>query len=108
MITNLYYFGCWDRVGHYLHDRTGASIQRIGPFHVNELDDSRTGSSEETKFRRYSQEGWTIIAMMDRSVDSRPGSHAKFLAEGDHSSDDMWAAARVQYPQIAKRLKAAP
>jgi hypothetical protein len=52
--------------------------------------------------------GWTLLAMWDRSMDTRPGSNAVFLMPGTWTEAQMWDEARRQYPHIVKRLTAAP
>lgn len=47
--------------------------------------------------------GWTVLAYWDRSGDSRPNSNSAFAAKGDHSFDDMIAAAEDQYPWVFER-----
>lgn len=52
--------------------------------------------------------GWSVMAMWDRSMDTRPNSNAAFVAEGLLTHAEMWAAARQHFPQVVARLKAAP
>ena len=49
--------------------------------------------------------GWTLLSMWDRSGDSRPGSNAVFLAEGNHTIDDMKSIATEKFPAIWKRIQ---
>jgi hypothetical protein len=53
-------------------------------------------------------QGWTVLAMWDRSIDTRGACNAAFIAQGEHTHAQMWALARLQYPKIVARLKAAP
>ncbi len=118
--TLLYYFGCWDRPGHYLHEPSGRTVGTAGPFTSTNLDGTFPnhihiqGSSYN---RRVEDEiiaslahwkGWTVLAMWDRSVDTRGACNAAFVAKGEFSTAEMWVLAHQQYPQIVARLKAAP
>lgn len=115
MITNLYYFGCWNEVGHYFHDPNGRRPRVVGPFDA--FDRNRPidaiyapfgVNQDESATNLAYTNGWTVLAMWDRSIDSRPGSNAAFLAEGKHTENEMLASAKQLYPQIVNRLKAAP
>ena len=119
----MYYFGCWDEPGHYLHDPRGRVLRReqVGPFDVYgqmglPLDERFTpgphphggsGLQDESFVALTYVRGWTVMAMWDRSVDTRPGCNAAFIREGRLSEADMWALARQHYPRIVARLKAA-
>lgn len=111
MIEALYYFGCWDSFGHFLHAPDGRRLWHgAGPFH-NDLDSEyapKGGVQNEYVSEITHKGGWTVLAMWDRSFDTRPGSNAAFVAEGTHTSEDMWNAARQFFPTITARLKAAP
>lgn len=52
--------------------------------------------------------GWTVMAMWDRSIDTRGASNAAFISEGRLTETEMWALAREYFPTIVARLKAAP
>lgn len=124
MASPVYYFGCWNQAGHYLHDPSGRvlSQEKVGPFDVY----GKTGLPLDGKFTpgphpqygtggllqdesfvalTYAR-GWTVMAMWDRSVDTRGGCNANFIAEGRLTEAEMWALARQHFPQIVERLKA--
>ena len=125
-VSPVYYFGCWNHAGHFLHDPSGRSLSReaVGPFDVYgktgmPIDGKFTpgphpqygpsgGLQDDTFVALTYVRGWTVVAMWDNSIDSRPGSNAAFIAEGRLTEADMWALARQHYPQIVARLKAAP
>jgi len=122
----VYYFGCWNRAGHYLHEPGGSTVFResVGPFTGGmpsgdqlPLDGTfapgprsraRGDIEDETAVALTHIRGWTVLAMWDRSVDARSACNAAFIAEGLKTMDDMWTLARQHYPQIVARLKAAP
>lgn len=121
----VYYFGCWTQAGHYLHAPGGHTLSRetVGPFSVYgkpllPIDGKFTpgphpqygtgGLQDESFVALTYVRGWTVMAMWDTSVDTRPGSNAAFLAEGSKNLEEMWALAREHFPRIVARLKAAP
>jgi len=116
----VYYFGCWDQVGHYLHEPSGRTVRAAGPFTDGNLDGTfppkihKPGGSYNERIEDESiavlahWRGWTVLAMWDRSIDTRGACNAAFVANGEHTHADMWALARQHYPTIVARLKAAP
>lgn len=122
-MSDVYYNGCWDEPGHYLHDQTGHILwEGVGPFTRNgiPLDGyfppatcgsngrQMPGYQDDTLASLTHVKGWTVLAMWDRSIDSRYGCNAAFLAEGQLTHAEMWALAKEAYPKIVARLKAAP
>ncbi len=56
---------------------------------------------------RFARKGrWTLMAMWDRSGDSRPGSHAAFAVDLSLSDADMLALCKEQYPRVFARIEA--
>lgn len=116
----IYYFGCWDRIGHYLCDPSGRHVRSAGPFTDCNLDGTFPNHvhipggrynervEDDTIASLAHWKGWTVLAMWDRSVDTRAACNAAFIAEGEHTHAEMWALARQHYPKIVARLKAAP
>jgi hypothetical protein len=47
--------------------------------------------------------GYTLIAYWDRSGDSRPNSNSVFAAEGEHTFEELLAAAKEQWAWVFKR-----
>lgn len=114
-----YFFGCWTRVGHYLHEPGGKSVSQAGPFWWTELDGQycpglarpRSGPRPEPQSacRVTHANGWTVLAFWDRSVDGRLASNGAFLAEGTLDFAGMLALAREHFPAIVERVeRAAP
>lgn len=108
-MTTVAYFGCWDRPGHYLHTASGKCYGAVGPWTSGKLDDpdnwnGKGASSSTSRVNMHYVDGWTLMCMRDYSVDTRPGSHAIFLAEGTHTQDAMWVLAADAFPFIAARL----
>lgn len=123
----IYYFGCWRNAGHFLHAPDGRSMshEAIGPFDVYGREgfltvdgafapgpfsaQSRRGNPEDdTAVALTHIRGWSVLAMWDRSIDTRGACNAAFIAEGSKDMAEMWALARLHFPTIVARLKAAP
>ena len=47
---------------------------------------------------------WTVLAMADYTVDTRPGSHATFIAQGHHDLVLMLDLIEAAFPYIYARL----
>jgi len=126
MASPVYYFGCWNQAGHYLHEPGGNTVFReaVGPFtggmpYGDQLPLDGTfapGPNRSSGVRNIEDEtavalthirGWTVLAMWDRSVDTRGACNAAFIAEGSNTMAEMWALARQHFPQVVQRLKAA-
>lgn len=105
------YFGCLapGRAGHFLLSAHGSMsyyrLENIGPKALKMLDggflprDAKPGL-----IYRSVLPGWTIIAQIDNSVDTRPGSNAEFIAPGEYSLEEMVTMARETFPVIVARL----
>jgi hypothetical protein len=53
-------------------------------------------------------DGFTVMAMWDRTGDSRPGSSSTFVMEGTHAYPAMCRLASEAFPAVWKRLSAKP
>jgi len=53
------------------------------------------------------QDGWTLLAVWDRTGDSRPNSNAVFLVAGEHAFEAVLALAEQEFPQQLRRIQAA-
>ncbi len=107
----VYFFGCENKQGgHYWWTPDMARYfdgEKIGaPW--KHIDGQHT-----PKGKHYEQQGhaalvhdrdWTILAFVDRSVDTRPGSNANVVAPGTHSFDEMCALAQEHFPEIWARF----
>lgn len=112
---NIYYFGCWRDVGHYLRDTAGRTIwkeEEIGlPFSIYRLDTgflpkSERGSSEQPEgvLHHTIEQGWTVIAFWDRSVDTRRGGNSAFVMHGEHTAEEALRMAWREFPTIFARF----
>lgn len=112
----IYYFGCWNEPGHYLHSKEGRVSYRDENVRSwgSALDGGiflPSGPQMEGRYRlthirmETAYQYWTVIGWWDRSVDSRPGSCSAFLARETLSADEILALAHQDFPQVFSRMK---
>lgn len=111
-----YYFGCIGRPGHYLF---------ASPCHMVRMEPTEwpfgadgwmldgkyppPGREEQSVALVVHVDGWTVMAMWDRSVDRRGKCNSNFVAHGEHTFDEMVALAAEHFPTVWKRINdAAP
>lgn len=118
-----YFFGCWRDVGHYWWRPVGGGRFTLGvekiswrefeygcptdqPWgHVDgKLYPRPSGQSEAALHHK---DGWTALAMVDRTVDSRPGSNSVFMFHATLDFDQAVDAARAHFPGVVERIEAA-
>lgn len=119
-MADVYFFGCWNRPGHFLYDVSGRMVhsQRLpAELQMGKLDSPAFEATPTphqplgvTRLQHITpREGapavWTALSMWDRSGDTRPGSHSIFLALGVFTEDEMWAIAARDFPEVVKRIK---
>lgn len=121
MSTRMFYFGPWNRAGHYLIDERGMSVRdsERGSFPWNEWSsgdrgiDGRLQPWSDGTFgenKRYNRQeapegvalihhkgGWTALSFWDRSVDTRGGCNSNYFAEGTFTFDEMVAMAKERF-----------
>lgn len=120
---NIYYFGCWGRVGHHLwtpaatfakhvehpwgHGGLGLDGELAPGFrdprrshHVDEREQVEGAAALVHK------DGWTALAFWDRSADRRFGSNSTFLFESGEplEFDDAVVLAREAFATIWSRF----
>lgn len=103
----IYYFGCVKICGHHMYRpendppksleerRELSDFVRTNPWGFN-IDNGFKGLQHK--------DGWTAYAMVDNTVDSRPGSNSVFIAEGTFTEQEMKALAREHFPVISRRI----
>jgi hypothetical protein len=133
-MSRCYFFGCWNRPGHFLHDSAGHIDYSNGVFNeafldgglapkVNPRTDKIDCAREHPKdfhaifyswrelpqgkfLRHVLSVGYTAISWWDRcQSDTRPGCSSTFLLEGEHTADEMLAALAEQIPHVMQNLK---
>lgn len=109
--SNMLFYGCiGTEVGHYLLDAQGGrpsyhQLENKGPKALKYLDGGFLAlRPERGVIYRSLIPGWTIIALIDNSVDTRPGSNAAFLWPGEHTVEEMVTQAKEAFPEITRRL----
>lgn len=120
-----YHFGCWDEPGHGWHQRDNDYIpqrdvvRRVGPEIHPRIDGGfcpgapapsdrlqrPTRSQVQGEAALHHLAGWTVLALWDRSVDTRGGSNAAFVALGTHDFTTMCAIAEAQFPTPWARVR---
>lgn len=104
----VYFFGQYGSAGHYLHYKGKKRTIDEQPWgdHIDGGPLKQYRIPDDPKAREWCcdrKDGWTLIAIWDRSGDSRPGSHSTFIIEADIPSQDLWTLARAQWPEVFKR-----
>jgi len=116
MSERVYFFGCWERSGHFLWEPNGThASQRTSDIPWRNLDQAlcpgyREGAytpeadQVEGQAALHHQGGWTALAWWDRSVDTRFGCNAVLIAEGTWTSEEMLRIGRERFPSIMRRF----
>jgi hypothetical protein len=117
--VKVFYFGCWDAIGHFLWTPYRHSVPMVETPWGNAVDgglcpgkrDRRGEVAHEDQREGHAalhhRDGWTALAFWDRSVDTRPNSNSAFLAEGTRTLPEMMALAWSSFPAVMARLKVA-
>ena len=112
-----YYFGCPNNeAGHFLFKPRNGTIEKVRRHEVDTPERFFDGIDAVLAPKGINQrqshaalrfiDGFTAIALWDRSVDSRFDSNAAFLFEGKHSFEDALHFAREFFPAIVTRIEA--
>ena len=106
----IYYFGCAgpDRIGHHWYAPGLIYVYRDSrpPVDVDGTLAPLIGRDELAEGRAaYKQiDKWACVSFWDRSGDDRGGSNSTFALLGQHTFDEVLAAARVSFPQLFERF----
>lgn len=108
MLSSAYFFGCWREAGHYLWRPGMESVQlpagwtwAIDGYYVPEYG---AVNHVITRDNQPVPAGWTVLSMIDNTVDRRPGSHATFFIQGEHDIQVAVARAVVAFPEVCRRV----
>ena len=116
-MVKMFYFGPWDRAGHFWHDEHGHNVlhperQKLpwGDDADGQLQPHREGctkrafcgcgSGPEGHALIHHKDGWTALSFWDRSVDTRGACNSTYTAEGTFTFLEM---ARMAKERFAKR-----
>lgn len=128
MKPRMFYFGPWDRAGHYFFDERGCSIDedctpgfpfghsspkqimvdgRLQPGcpDPNDRLHRRTRAEIEGEALLHHLQGWTALCFWDRSVDSRGACNSNYFAEGIFTSEEMIAMAKLRFAHRWNKMK---
>lgn len=106
-MKRLYYLGCrtGDK-GHFLWTRQWSGAG----WGIPEMSDQLRGALDgvfcpaiEGVAMRSNVGPWRIVSWIDRSVDSRPGSHSTFVGIGYEREEEMVVDAVIQFPDVFQR-----
>ena len=106
------YFGCvGNNVGHYLVTWNGSpphkyekNLKEAGLY--DRIDGGFCPSRRvEGNAKLTHENGWTILAWWDNSIDARAGSHSTFLKHGVWSADHMRQWAGRLFPDVITRQR---
>lgn len=114
----VYYFGCWERVGHYLWLPDGRRATddvhcalpwafldtTLCPGRRNRHGDVNPLEQREGLAALHHREGWTALAFWDRSVDQRHGSNSAFIADEVLDATAMLEAIGKAFPGVMARF----
>ena len=114
-LPEMYYFGCWRGVGHYLHASTGERLSLVDAWRLPRDFPCRPAALDssflpprlpqvEGRATLVHLNGWTVLSFWDRSGDARPGSHSTFIVRGTHPFDVFCAMAQRTFPQVWARM----
>ena len=118
MNTRMYYFGPWDRPGHFFHDEKGRCLyeDRIPGFPFghdggrvfvdcalqpgakpgkSQYDRSRPEVEGEAALHHI--QGWTALCIWDRSVDGRGACSSNYFAEGTFTFEEVVMMASTRF-----------
>ncbi len=123
----MFYFGPWDRSGHYLWLEGGRGTYREQdregfPWHEDSGDDGidcklqpgcvrgkdgrwRHGQEIEGEALLHHKAGWTALSFWDRTVDRRGGCNSTYFAEGTFTFDEMVTLAMCRFAERWNRMR---
>ena len=111
--TGVWFFGCWapKQLGHFLFESSGRTVYGDGcPLRAADLDARFAPKTEDWEDQRVTAlhhvNGCTVLAMWDRTVDTRGQCNAAFIATGDFTEAEMWVIAEGKFQDQARRMVA--
>ena len=113
-MSEIFYFGCFEKPGHYLRDENMNTIYGVhnsavpADFPVSLKTLSGGLFPPKTSIKRGEAyisriNGWTLISFEGDSLDRRPKSLNVFILKGDLTFAAALKAARDVFPQIFER-----
>ncbi len=118
-MSDILFFGAWDRPGHYywLPGRRSAETSRLLPASLagGKIDGRLAPQKREPRYPNrlletegeaavHHIEGWTVVAWWDRSVDRRGMSNSALLMRGTHTMSAVFLEAADKFPELLPRF----
>ena len=121
MTPRMFYFGPWDRAGHFWHVEDGRSVLYAEREKLPWGDNADGGLQPHREGCRRSycpcgsgpqgvalihhKDGWTALSFWDRSVDTRGACNSTYIAEGDFTFEQMVAMAKERFAHRWNKMK---
>lgn len=121
MMRDVYFFGCWDDMGHYLHAPGKKSAYKLldtNPWgykldmglcpqmlNANRNQSSLDRREVEGEAALHHKDSWTYLAWWDRSIDTRGACNAGLLTAGTYTFAEMIMFGKALFPKIMSRFK---
>lgn len=108
-MSDVFYFGCIGRSGHYMHNTFGNHVHVVGdmpwgPYGEDGALPPQEGPQVEGQAMLHHKGGWTALSFWDRSVDTRPGCSSNFFFRGSYNFAEAMALARTAFPKVWARF----
>lgn len=109
-----YYFGTYSRPGHWLWSTSGRKVGSTGygesfrwdvELPWRRIDGTLNPSQVQGECAVHHRAGWTALAFINRTDDSRPGSNSVFFFEGDLTFAEAVQAAHRRFPWVMRNIK---
>lgn len=118
LTPKMYYFGPWDKAGHYVFDERGRHVphteecqipwghegQNVGIDGVlqpgcvaGKSQYTRSCPEVEGEALLHHKDGWTALSFWDRSVDRRPACNSTYMAQGIFTFEQMVGMAMIRF-----------
>ena len=114
----MFYFGPWDRPGHYFFSENGRPIYDYphpevpwkkvdGVLQPNctEVPWKRTDPEIEGEALLHHKDGWTALCFWDRSIDTRMGCNSNYFAKGTFTFEQMIEMAKTRFAERWNKMK---
>jgi len=109
----MFYFGPWDQAGHHMRSadrptdrsmeleerRAESNFTRTNPWGCHVDGQLCSKNTTEGLALIYHKGGWTAMSFWDYTIDTRPGSHSTYLAEGTFTFEEMVEMAKSRFAE---------
>jgi len=107
---DVFYFGCVETAGHYMHNTHLRSVHEVGdmpwgPYGQDGKLPPQGGPQVEGQAMLHHKDGWTALSFWDRSVDTRGGCNSNFFFRGTYEFAEVVALARTAFPKVWARFQ---